>query len=46
MLSNSLANEGSWTVTVQAKLSNYSGVTPVTKAFTLNVLNPCAGTTI
>ena len=46
MHSNSLADLGVWTVTVQANLANYTGVTAATKAFTLTVVDPCVGSTI
>ena len=46
MKSNSLADVGVWTVTVQAKLQNYIGVAALTKVFTLTVVDPCVGSTI
>ena len=40
MKSLSVQDVGVWVVTLSAKLLNYSGVPAVTKAFTLNVLDP------
>ena len=41
MLSTNYSDVGVWTVTVQAKLANYTGVSAATKAFTLTVVDPC-----
>ena len=46
MTSSDWLHVGSWTVTLQVKLLNYTGVTAVTKKFTLIVLDPCLVTTI
>ena len=46
MNSINIADVGTCTVTLQAKLLNYSGVLAPTKAFTLTVLDPCIGTAI
>ena len=46
MKSNNFSDVGVWTVTVQAKLADYTGVPVVTRVFTLTVLDPCLVTTI
>jgi hypothetical protein len=46
MLSNNLSHAGTWTVTLQAKLQDYSGVAAEIKTFELTVIDPCVGTII
>jgi hypothetical protein len=46
MLSNNFADAGTWTVTLEAKLENYTNVAAVTKDFTLTVIDPCVATII
>lgn len=44
MKSNNFSDVGIWTVTVQAKLVDYTSVAAATRLFSLTVLDPCLAT--
>ena len=46
MTSSAWSHIGTWTVTLQVKLLNYTSIAAATKQFTLIVLDPCLVTTI
>ncbi len=41
-----MANKGTYTATLKAKLTNYSGITPATIAFSVTLVDPCLTTTL
>ena len=46
LASNSIADANMYTPTLQAKLTNYSGVSATTVAFSVTLINPCLTTTL
>jgi hypothetical protein len=46
LASNSIADVNSYTANLQAKLTNYSGVSAAIVAFSVTLINPCLTTTL